>query len=87
MKDVFFKSVRALTGYRLLVEMATDARIVFDFNARLSTMRFGVLKDRALFDTASTDGDFILFRAGNRAEVRIAAGEFMDLVLVDRTDG
>jgi two-component system chemotaxis response regulator CheY len=81
----FFRSVKALPDYRLEVEMQTDTRIVFDFNSRLGTMRFGALKDAELFNTVHTDGDFILFGKEDAAKVKISPSDFMDLILVDRT--
>lgn len=82
----YIRSVKALPGYKLEVEMGTNTRIEFDFVSRLNTMRFGALKDEKLFATASTDGSFITFGTDDVAKkVRISAIDFMDLVLVDRT--
>ena len=81
----YIRSVKALPGYKLEVEMTTDTRIEFDFASRLNTIRFGALKDEKLFVTASTDGNFITFGTNDAARVRISAIDFMDLVLVDRT--
>jgi hypothetical protein len=81
----FFKSVRALPGYRLEIEMQTDTHIIFDFNSRLCTVRFNALRDDELFSAVRTDGDFILFEKGEDTKIKIGAADFMDLVLVDRT--
>jgi hypothetical protein len=81
----FFKNVAVLPGYKLEVDMATGAHIDFDFTSRLGSVRFGTLKDEAVFSTAYTDGDFILFKKAGEIKVKISANEFMDLVLVDRT--
>ena len=81
----FFESVTALPGYKLGVEMGTGAHIDFDFTSRLCSVRFGTLKDEAVFRTAYTDGNFILFQKEGEIKVKISADEFMDLVLVDRT--
>ena len=80
----FFKSVTALPGYKLKVEMGTGALIDFDFTTRLRSVRFGTLKNEAVFSTACTDGNFILFEKEGEA-VKISPDEFMDLLLVDRT--
>ncbi len=85
-KGGFFKSVKALPGFRLKVNTGTDASIEFDFSSRLNTMRFGELKDSELFSTAHTDGDFILFGEVS-PRVVISACDFMDLLSVDRTKG
>lgn len=81
----YIRSVKALPGYKLEVEMTTDTHIEFDFASRLETIRFGALKDENLFATASTDGNFITFGTNDTAKVKISAIDFMDLVLVDRT--
>ena len=81
----FFKSVTALPDYKLKIQMGTNTRIDFDFTSRLVSVRFGVLKDETVFNTAYTDGNFILFQKEGVDKVKISAEEFMDLVLVDRT--
>ncbi len=83
-KGGYFRSVKALPGYRLKVETDTDASIEFDFSSRLDTMRFGTLRNLSLFETAKTDGYFILFGDG-ASIVRISAEDLMDLLMVDRT--
>ena len=82
----FFKSVAALSEYRLEIEMATGTHIVCDFTSRLDTARFSAIKDEKLFKTVRTDGHSIIFLDKSKAsETRIGSEEFMDLVLVDRT--
>ena len=81
----FFKSVTAQPGYKLKVEMGTGTLIDFDFNSRLSSVRFGNLKDEAVFSTVHTDGDYILFQKEGEVKIKISPDDFMDLVLVDRT--
>ena len=81
----FFKSVTALPGYKLAVEMGTGAHIDFDFTSRLGSLRFGFLKDKAVFNTAHTDGNYILFQKDGTGKAKISPDEFMDLVLIDRT--
>ena len=84
-KDGYFKSVCALPDYQLEVIMETGTSIHFDFRTRLNTARFGMLKDEALFRSAQTDGDYLIFQKAGRMPVKITASEFMDLVLIDRT--
>lgn len=83
--DSYFKSVHALTDYRLEVTMETGTTIHFDFHTRLNTMRFGMLRDEELFRSVSTDGNYLIFNKAGRMSVKITASEFMDLVLIDRT--
>ena len=81
----FFKNVTALPGYKLKVEMGTGTLIDFDFNTRLRSVRFGTLKNEAVFNSVYTDGNFIIFQKEGEDKVKISADDFMDLVLVDRT--
>jgi len=81
----FFKNVTALPNYKLKVEMGTGTFVDFDFTSRLSSVRWGVLKDEAVFNSAYTDGFFIFFQKEGEVEVKISGNDFMDLVLIDRT--
>lgn len=83
----FFKGVKALSGYKLEVEMGTNTQIFFDFNTRLVTARFGALSEESVFKSVYTDGSYLFFEKDNCVVVKITAKEFMDLVLVDRTNG
>lgn len=83
--DGYFKSVRALPDYHLEVTMATGSVIRFDFRGRLRTARFGMLGEEALFRSAYTDGDYLIFQKAGMMPVKITAAEFMDLVLIDRS--
>lgn len=81
----YFKCVQALEDYRLIVTMETGAVIHFDFSSRLNTARFGKLRDKELFASASTDGIALLFGKPGVVPVTITAQEFLDLILIDRT--
>ena len=80
----YFKSVDARPDYQLKVVMETGTTIHFDFRPRLDTVRFGMLKDKELFQSVHTDGNYLIFKKTNRMPLRITASEFMDLVLIDR---
>lgn len=82
----YFKSVKALPEYQLEVEMVTGSKILFDFRSRLNTVRFGKLRDEEMFTSVHTDGLHLIFSKKGKVSVKIAAKEFMDLVLVDRTN-
>lgn len=87
MKDKgFFKSVKALPNYQLEVEMCTNANIVFDFKPRLVTARFGSLRDETIFKSVYTDGNYLIFEKDKYKSIRITAKEFMDMVMIDRTN-
>lgn len=83
--SAYFQAVHALPGHQLEVRMGTGSSIRFDFRTRLRTARFGALQDEELFQSVSTDGNYLIFSKTGRMPVRITASEFMDLVLVDRT--
>lgn len=83
-EDSYFKSVRALPGYKLEVAMETGTTLNFDFRSRLNTARFGRLSDEELFRNVRTDGAYLIFEKAGKVPVKITASEFMDLVLVDR---
>jgi hypothetical protein len=83
----YIKNVKALPGYRLEILMDTDALIIFDFNTRLSTARFGSLRDESFFKIAATDGNYLVVEKKGFAKVSIPATDLMDLVLLDRTRG
>ena len=85
MQAGFFRSVKPLPKHKLEVVMQTDTHIVFDFTSRLGTMRFGALVDDELFNSARTDGNFILFGKPEAPKIRIGPADFADLILVDRT--
>lgn len=74
----------ARPDYQLKVVMETGTTIHFDFRPRLDTVRFGMLKDKELFQSVHTDGNYLIFKKTNRMPLRITASEFMDLVLIDR---
>lgn len=84
-EEGYFKSVKALPEYQLEVEMVTGTNILFDFRSRLNTVRFGKLRDEEMFTSVHTDGLHLIFSKKGKVPVKIAAKEFMDLVLVDRT--
>lgn len=84
--DGYFRGVRVLPDYQLEVVMGTGTTIHFDFRSRLNTARFGRLKDEELFQSAQTDGNYLIFAKAGKMPVKITAAEFMDLVLIDRRE-
>jgi len=84
-QDSLFRSVKTLPGHRIEVDMATNARIVFDFTSLLQTIRYGLLEDEEFFRTVDTDGSAIVFGKEKRGEIKISENEFIDMVMLDRT--
>jgi two-component system chemotaxis response regulator CheY len=70
---------------QIIDPLDTGALIVFDFNTRLNTARFGALRDESFFQSVTTDGDYLVFEKKGFAKVSIPATDLMDLVLLDRT--
>ena len=85
-KEGYIRSVKSLPEYQLEVEMVTGTIILFNFRSRLNTVRFGKLRDLEMFTSVHTDGLHLVFSKKGKVPVIIDAKEFMDLVLVDRTN-
>lgn len=75
----YIRSVVALEDYRLLMEMESGSSVTVDLSVKLGTMKYRELMDRALFDTAATDGDYVIWGNGR---VRVTAGELMEVALI-----
>jgi len=81
-----FRRVTPLPNYQLRIEMETGNAILFDFTSRLRSVRYGRLKDRAIFESVRTDGDALIFEIDGKELVTITADDFMDLLMIDRTE-
>ena len=75
----FIKTITPLKDWRLFVEMETGSVIVADMSRKLDTARYGDLRDPALFQSVTTDGDVISWGKGR---VTITVRELMDVVFV-----
>ena len=81
----FFRSVKAISGHQLEILMDTNSFIIFDFGDRLQSIRFSALQDAELFNTAHTDGFYLLFGEDDKPKVKISPSDLMDLLMTDRT--
>ncbi|MDR1510195.1 MAG: hypothetical protein LBS53_11210 [Synergistaceae bacterium] len=81
----FFRSVKAISGHQLEIVMDTNSFIIFDFGDRLQSIRFSVLQEAELFNTAHTDGFYLLFGEDDKPKVKISPSDLMDLLMTDRT--
>jgi hypothetical protein len=81
----FFRSVKAISNHQLEILMDTNSFIIFDFGDRLQSIRFSALQDTELFNTAYTDGFYLLFGKDDKPKVRISPSDLMDLLMTDRT--
>lgn len=82
-----FTQVTPLDDYRLKIEMETGNIINFDFRTRLRSARFACLLDEGVFNSVRTDGMHLIFYCDKKEIVKIAASDFMDLLMWDRTEG
>ena len=64
------KDVVAKDDYRLEVLLDNGSSVMLNLESRLQTIRFGILSDKELFNTATTDG--ICIRWGNSIEISLS---------------
>lgn len=67
---VQIKNVIPKSDYRLEVQLENGSSIILDFSDRLNNVRFGLLRNKAFFQCAATDGDFV--RWNNKIEISIS---------------
>jgi len=56
--------------YRLEVLLDNGSSVMLNLKSRLQTIRFGILSDKELFKTATTDG--IIIRWGDKIELSLS---------------
>jgi len=74
----YIKTVLPMKDYRLFMEMESGSSVTVDLSGKLKTMKYGELADEALFQTASTDGSFVIWGNGR---VKLTVNELMEVVL------
>jgi hypothetical protein len=77
--DCYIRSVMPLKDYRLFMEMESGSTVTVDLSGKLLTVKYGLLKDEALFFDVTTDGDYVSWGNGR---VRVSVKELMDVVLL-----
>jgi len=75
----YIKSVVPLKGYRLFMEMTSGSSVTIDLSVKLDTMKYAELADEELFNTARTDGDYVVWGGGR---LRLTVKELMEVVLM-----
>lgn len=75
----FIKTVVPLKGYRLFLELESGSTVTVDLSVKLDTLRYGELADSSLFETANTDGDYVIWGGGR---LKLTARELMDVALI-----
>lgn len=64
------KSVVPKEDYRLEVQLDNGSSVTLNLESRLQTLRFGMLSDKQVFKTATTDG--ICIRWDNQIEISMS---------------
>lgn len=75
----YIKKVLSLKDYRLFMEMEGGSTVTIDLSGKLHTMKYAELADEAFFNTAETDGDYVIWGGG---QIRLTVKELMDIVLL-----
>ena len=68
-----------MKDYRLFMEMESGSSVIVDLSVKLDTMRYMELGEESLFQTARTDGDYVIWGDG---QIKRTARELMDVVLI-----
>ena len=68
-----------MKDYRLFMEMESGSTVIADLSSKLCTMKYAELADEAFFNTATTDGDYVVWGGGR---LRLTVNELMEVVLL-----
>lgn len=75
----YIKAVLPLKDYRLFMEMEGGSTVTVDLSGKLCTAKYAELADEALFLTAETDGDYVIW---GRGRIRLTVNELMEVILL-----
>jgi hypothetical protein len=75
----YIKAVLPMKDYRLLLEMEGGSTVIVDLSGKLHTVKYAELADEALFKTATTNGDYIVWGGGR---LHLTVNELMEVVLL-----
>ena len=75
----YIKSVMPMRGCRLFMEMESGSSVTVDLSVKLNTIKYAELADEAFFNTATTDGDYVVWGDGR---LRLTVKELMEVVLM-----
>jgi len=75
------RAIQPLPGKRLFVEFFNGSTATLDYTSRLHTTKYADLADEAIFNSAKTNGDCVLW--GNY--VQITARELIEMLLYTGT--
>jgi len=75
----YIKAVLPMKDNRLFMEMESGSILVVDFSNKLHTMKNLRLTNEKVFQSAYTDGDFVLWDKG---KIRLTVNEILEIVLL-----
>ena len=75
----YIKAVLPLKDYRLFMEMEGGSTVTVDLSVKLCTAKCAELADEALFLTAETDGDYVIWGGGR---LQLTVNELMEVILL-----
>lgn len=75
----YIKAVLPLKDYRLYMVMEGGSTATVDLSGKLRTAKYAELADERFFQTAGTDGDYVIW-GGNR--LRLTVNELMEVILL-----
>lgn len=64
------KAVIPQEDYRLEIQLDNGSSVILNLESRLQTVRFGMLSDKAFFQTVTTDG--MCIRWDNKIEISVS---------------
>jgi len=68
-----------MKDYRLFMEMEGGSTATVDLSAKLHTAKYAELADIGFFNTAVTDGDYVIWGGGR---LRLTVNELMEVILI-----
>lgn len=75
----YIRTVLPMKGHRLFMEMEGGSIVTVDLTNKLHTMKYAELSEEALFMTATTDGDYVIWGGGR---LRLTVNELLEVVLL-----
>lgn len=75
----YIKTVLPMKDYRLFIEMEGGSTVTVDLSGKLHTAKYAELANAAFFQTAATDGDYVIWGDG---KMRLTVNELMEVVLL-----
>jgi len=75
----YIKSVQPMKNHKLYMEMEGGSTVTVDLTSKLHTMKYLELSNEDFFNTASTDGDYVIWGEGR---LRLTVNELMEIVLL-----